>query len=72
MNVPDAITPEPARCNTVPIEKGTETWQYGHVDISGRDRCNTVPIEKGTETHDAACRGFMLVEMQHRPHREGD
>src|SRR5579863_553536 len=37
------------RCNTVPIEKGTETLPSGTLRILGR-RCNTVPIEKGTET----------------------
>ena len=39
------------RCNTVPIEKGTETQSAGigrrHSTSLG---CNTVPIEKGTET----------------------
>ena|ERR1017187_3098413 len=36
-------------CNTVPIEKGTET-RLERYRRPERHRCNTVPIEKGTET----------------------
>ena len=36
-------------CNTVPIEKGTETLE-AIVNPHSARRCNTVPIEKGTET----------------------
>ncbi len=38
-----------SRCNTVPIEKGTETSRMPRCPLWTR-RCNTVPIEKGTET----------------------
>ena len=37
-------------CNTVPIEKGTETDDEDAQEGFVLDRCNTVPIEKGTET----------------------
>ena len=39
------------RCNTVPIEKGTETNELTRRVGTLLSRCNTVPIEKGTETH---------------------
>jgi len=38
-------------CNTVPIEKGTETFESDAIQ-SNASGCNTVPIEKGTETRD--------------------
>ena len=37
-------------CNTVPIEKGTETIYGLTTPRLLSQRCNTVPIEKGTET----------------------
>jgi len=43
------FTSETQRCNTVPIEKGTETEDY-LTEIPPKLGCNTVPIEKGTET----------------------
>ena len=41
-----------SRCNTVPIEKGTETHGQPSARAEYPCRCNTVPIEKGTETED--------------------
>ena len=59
-------------CNTVPIEKGTETDGY-RIARHEHFRCNTVPIEKGTETIIAMTAiKLTSTEMQHCPHREGD
>ena len=60
------------RCNTVPIEKGTETLAAESTRSARRRRCNTVPIEKGTETEIDVQSVSSGSRMQHRPHREGD
>ena len=66
---PEIFSIVPYGCNTVPIEKGTETGMLAGALPAIRGRCNTVPIEKGTETGSdsecaTACHGCNTVPIE--------
>jgi len=60
------------RCNTVPIEKGTETSQTDDAHTDAEVDATPSPSRRGLKPSMRAAPIWGPVTMQHRPHREGD